>query len=295
MMTEISLPWAGQSVGDAGPYSDDDWSDVWRKLFVQDRAVQGIIRDYLDELAVSGVTSPVDVETGAAIVDGKFYENDAAATIAVPTPSVSTRVDLIVLEKDFAAQTVRITREAGTEGAGAPSIVQTDGTTWQIPLAQASITTGGVITVTDARTFVYSPLSDVYANHPIRYVSVECFSYRNDEACITGDGAGWIPDIPVELDGWVLVSGHAAHKTAGGGNANTLIQVHNVTKAQDMFSAAIRIDAGETRSEDAAAGSTVNPAQDDISAHDELRVDVDQLDNTPTPVALAVTLGFQEP
>jgi hypothetical protein len=52
-------------------------------------------------------------------------------------------------------RTVRITRIAGIEGAGAPAITQTAGTTWDIPLAQVSITTGGAITLTDQRTFAY--------------------------------------------------------------------------------------------------------------------------------------------
>jgi hypothetical protein len=151
-MAESSLPWAGTATGDAGPYSDDQWSDTWRKLFTSDRTKQGVIQGYGNELAVTGVTSPVAVNTGAAMDDGKFYENTASVNVVIPTPGGATRIDRIVLRKDFAGQTVRITRIAGTEGAGAPAITQTDGTTWDIPLAQVSITTGGVITVTDERT-----------------------------------------------------------------------------------------------------------------------------------------------
>jgi hypothetical protein len=161
-MTQTSYPWAGEVTGDAGPYTDDQWTDMFRKFFLRDRDVEGIIPGYLNGLHVTGVASPVAVNTGGAIVDGKFYENDASVNVTVPTPAAQTRVDLIVLEKDFAAQTVRIARHAGSEGAGAPSPTQTDGTTWEIVLAEASITTGGVITLTDRRKNASSPLATPY-------------------------------------------------------------------------------------------------------------------------------------
>lgn len=152
-MTEKSYVWGGISVGDASlaPYDNDEWTDVWRKMFTYDRTYQGVFNSYANALVGSGSTSPVAINTGAALVDGNFYENDASVNVAVPTPSSSTRIDLIVLRKDFNAQTVRITRVAGIEGGGAPSLVQNDGVTWDVPLYQASITTGGVITLTDLR------------------------------------------------------------------------------------------------------------------------------------------------
>jgi hypothetical protein len=68
-------------------------------------------------------------------------------------PTGATRIDRIVLRASWAAQTVRITRIAGVENDDAPALTQTPGTTYDIPLAQVSITTGGVITITDERVF----------------------------------------------------------------------------------------------------------------------------------------------
>lgn len=160
-MTETSFPWGGTTLGDAtlAPYSDDVWSDLWRLLFTTDRTLEGVIRSYLNTLLVAGTSSPVTVGTGAGIIDGKVYINDGAVAVAIPTPASSTRVDYIVLRKDWTLQTVRITRIAGVEGGGAPSLVQIDGTTWDIPLATCSITTGGVITVTDKRGYASTPLA----------------------------------------------------------------------------------------------------------------------------------------
>jgi len=51
--------------------------------------------------------------------------------------------------------TVRIAKINGVEGGSAPALTQTDGTKWEISLAQVSITTGGVITVTDERAYCH--------------------------------------------------------------------------------------------------------------------------------------------
>ena len=159
-MTQTSFYWEGTVLGDAilAPYTEAIYHSLWRKMFLRDRATQGVIRDYLNELVVTGISGGVSVATGAALVDGFFYENDAPVTVDIPTPAASTRVDLIVLRKDPTAQTVRITRIVGTEGAGRPSLTQLDGGTWDLELAQVSITTAGVITVTDFRDIAQSTL-----------------------------------------------------------------------------------------------------------------------------------------
>lgn len=156
-MAEDSFPWDGYSTGDCGPYSADSWDDLYRYLFTQDQQVtQGPLKGVGDELAVSGTSSPVSVAAGAAVVNGKFYKNTAAADVAIPTPSGATRIDRIVLRADYSAQTVRMARKAAAEGTGnAPTLTQDDGVTWEISLAQVSITTAGVITVTDERDFCH--------------------------------------------------------------------------------------------------------------------------------------------
>ena len=166
-MAEISLEWSGTLTGDAGPYSDDNWSDRWRKLFTNDRTTQGVLPNYENELEITGAATPISVNTGAALVDGKFYENTTAVTVAIPSPAVSTRVDRIVLRKSWVAQTVRITRIEGVEGGVAPAITQTDGTTWDIPLYQVTITTGGAITLTDERADVVPNITAPASIQPI--------------------------------------------------------------------------------------------------------------------------------
>ena len=159
-MAETSAPWNGTATGDASiaPYdSSTEWAAYWRALSTADAVptnLGGVIAGALNELAVTGTATPVSVASGRALAHGTWYESSAAVTVAIPTPGAATRIDRIVLRKDWAAQTVRITRIAGVEGGGAPALVQIAATTWDTPLAQASITIGAVITVTDEREFL---------------------------------------------------------------------------------------------------------------------------------------------
>ncbi len=162
-MAEISRPWDGIVTGDAGPYSDDQWTDVWKTLLGPTIAQEGVFNGQLNELDLSNVVSPVSINTGRALVDGIWYESDSAVSQAIGTPTpTNNRIDRIVLRKDWVLQTVRITRIAGAEAASPvpPAITQVDGTTWDLPLWQVHITDAGVIThYRDERSFLgqYEP------------------------------------------------------------------------------------------------------------------------------------------
>lgn len=158
-MAERSIAWTTNATGDgtSGGYSAANWQNMNLKMFITNPATEGVLYGVGNNLATAGASSPVAVNTGSALVYGIWYENDASVNVTIPTPASSTRVDVIVLRASWAAQTVRITRIAGTEGGGAPALTQTANTTWDIPLANVSITTGGVITLTDRRTWVKHP------------------------------------------------------------------------------------------------------------------------------------------
>jgi len=169
-MTQRSFFWNGTTIGDADVYTkyagyqlgDDDYvaplTDIVFKMLFSSTGNRGVLRNWLNELEVTGVGSPLQVDTGAALVYGMPYENTAAVNVTVPNPTSNTRRDLIVLRRNWAAQTIRITRIAGIEGGVVPSATQSaspDGSgIYDIPLASLSITTGGTITVTDLREFI---------------------------------------------------------------------------------------------------------------------------------------------
>jgi len=161
-MAEFSILHTTSTSGDgAATYTEAQATDAFGDFLTPNstitapHATQGVYAGAGGELAVTGTASPVSVASGAAAVAGFLYRNTAAVTVAIPTPAGSTRIDRIVLRMSWSAHTVRITRIAGTEGGAAPAITQTDNTTWDIKLAQVSITTGGVCTVTDERTFCH--------------------------------------------------------------------------------------------------------------------------------------------
>jgi hypothetical protein len=180
-MAETSMPWDGTAYP---ANTHDDW--------IYALSEDGVIEFVGNQLAVTGASSPVAVNTGWAIVNGKLYRNSASINVTVATPATSTRIDRIILRADYSAKTITCVRLAGVEGGSAPALTQTDGTTWEYSLAQASITTGGVITLTDERDIHYRN-----GFHSVTFFVPAVFAYNlTDGAAITTRQInGWsLPD-----------------------------------------------------------------------------------------------------
>jgi hypothetical protein len=161
-----------------------------------DAATQGVVRGKLNALATTGAASPVATNTGWAIVNGKLYRNTASVNTNVASPAVSTRIDRLVVRIDYTAspETGVLTLIGGIEGGAAPAVTQVDGTTWDLPLYQVSITTGGVITLTDERAYIgdgHVVAASIAAgtitadriSNRTRYLSIPCTGGWN----VTGD------------------------------------------------------------------------------------------------------------
>jgi hypothetical protein len=154
-MTENSLPFQ-DGAGDGGPYSADDWDMLLESVGLATGANVGVIPGILNELAVTSTgNNNITVNTGRAQVEGTVYENTASESKTTSSPAVGTTGRRCVLRKDWSARTVRITIISSADGTAAlPALTQTDGVTWEIPLASFTITTGGVIgALTDEREF----------------------------------------------------------------------------------------------------------------------------------------------
>lgn len=154
-MTEYGAPFDGLLTGDASvaPYSATEWARIWRLRhgvgtpFPNDGVFKGTgdgTYPALQVRATTIVSSNVEVQIGAALVDGRFYENTAANTLAVAAnASGSNRIDTVILRLDYVAQTIRLIVKQGTP-AGSPvrPTLQQDATYWEIPLADIAVANG---------------------------------------------------------------------------------------------------------------------------------------------------------
>jgi hypothetical protein len=158
-MTQTSAFWQGTSPGDAGAYSADTFNHVWEQLLHAGVANAGPIIDSntaamfgLHVQATGPASTNVDVLAGAAMVDGSFYESTATETIAIPANGLANpRIDTVVLQKDWVLQTIRLALLAGTPAASPvpPTLTQTPGVLWEIPLADITCASG-FVTITNS-------------------------------------------------------------------------------------------------------------------------------------------------
>jgi hypothetical protein len=158
-MAENSGFWTtGGATGDQqASYSQADLADFVRAIG------EGVVLEHpvLNDLECSdGGANTVDVATGAALVDGKWYINTSVQNINIPSASGAgnTRIDLLVLRADWANFNVSIFRIAGTDASSpvAPTPTQTTETTYDIVLCEVLVDVSGSVTVTDKREFLNS-------------------------------------------------------------------------------------------------------------------------------------------
>jgi len=173
-MTQISMQWDGTTTGDAtlAPYGQDEVA-VWKQaVLAYDRTAQGVLRRD-DSVVIDGTTYDLSnlleatnpssytlrVASGGALVDGvPFFSStneDFTTTddgTAITNPGSGSNYYRVVLRKDWSAQTIRLAvLDVNTSAPAA--VTQTQGTTWEISLATVEITSGGSVTITDARVW----------------------------------------------------------------------------------------------------------------------------------------------
>lgn len=155
-MTETTRPWAGTTPGDAGPYTDAQWRQLYQHVIGWGglRANVGPLlgsgaqpNEGLRVQAQSPATTAIDILAGGALVQGLGYINTATVSKTIAAnASGNPRIDTIVVRVDYALQTGRITVIQGTPAASpsAPSLTQSAGIMWDIPLADIAVANGFV-------------------------------------------------------------------------------------------------------------------------------------------------------
>ena len=120
--------------------------------------------------------------------------------------------------------------------------------------------------------------------------------YRNWIAQLNADAALTVGDdaarfrVPTAISGWNIHSVSASRKS---GTAVPAIQVRNVSTGLDVLSTKVTIDSGETDSNTAAAAAVVNTSNDDVTAGQQLAIDVD-VAGTDT-LYMVVSVQFLKP
>lgn len=183
-MAEYSRPWDGVILGDAGPYTADQWWELYRTLHIDSDEVdeRGPVAGMLDELEVIPTTPAsmnVIVEPGVGLVYGGWYLNNNDLTLAIAAnPGPGARYDRVILRASWAAQTIRTVILQGVAGGGVPALTQVAGTTWEIPLAIVYVAQGAAsiqaIDITDSRQFVNA-----------RYINLGLGDFETDPATNT--------------------------------------------------------------------------------------------------------------
>lgn len=233
-MTERSFFWT-DGVGDGGAYSQDQMRLLFQALFGAD---DGVLRDELNEYAVSINGGDLRTATGRSVVNGTLGESDAIVDKTPTVPSGGTTGLRIVLRKDWSARTVRVALLQAADGtATPPAVTQTDGTTWEISLATAEITTGGTIqNLADTRTYVkpssaatlqLAMIQNATLGGLVTTTSVTYVDYANVNAAVTVP-AGEVWDIAIlsSLEFWIQVNGYTGSLRLVKDGAE--LQVHNM-------------------------------------------------------------------
>lgn len=291
-MSEISGLWTtGGATGDQqASYTQADDATI-KKILAACSAFEGVAPGFLNELeCTENGANTVAVDTGGAVVDGKYYLNDASVDINIPSASGggNTRIDRIVLRADWAGFSVSIHRIAGTDAAtpSAPAITQTSETTYDIKLCQVLVTTGGVVTVTNERVWA------------MRYEPLGFKVFYSDEALEIGDGKLSWPILDSKLDCAKLKSARMACDTPSTSGLPTVQIARGRRTAPssapsyvDMLSTKLTIDANEYTSLDAAAPAVINASNAIVRLGDILRIDIDGAGTGTMGLDVILTFG----
>jgi len=136
-------------------YTQAHWSTA-AKILAACAGFEGVAPGLLNSLSCTASdVEEVTVNTGGAVVDGKWFLNDATQALTVAASAGgTTRIDRIILRCTWASFQCVLTVLAGTNSATptAPALTQTSGTLYEIALYQALVNSSGVVTLTDERT-----------------------------------------------------------------------------------------------------------------------------------------------
>lgn len=222
------------------------------------------------EVYADGTGLQVKVKSGEAWILGHYVRSTAEETIALAAAHATLgRYDLIVVELDWANNTIQLSKVTGTASSSPaiPSPIQSS-TVWQLPLASVLVSAG-----------VTSISSDKVSDMR-RYSSVKravLFQWLTPTGSLsTGDSKqAWA--VPPEFSRWKIarVQAHVITASSSGKPTFQIRRKRSGASDVDVLSTALTIDADENDSETASVPAEINDEYSEILAGDELHIDVD--------------------
>jgi len=200
-MAQDSAMWQGKTIGDAAstdvwsaPYSAAEFADIHSKILGGNKDSAYVIPGYGNDLKITA-NSPaamnVLVNTGAAWIKGRIYENTASETLTIaaadPTNPRLDRIILRVLLDEDTDQTIRLAVLTGTAAAtpALPALTQ-NSTTYEVAIGRVYVTAAAAsiadTEVHDERQFV-ATFDQIYKSYLsenlIRNSEYMAYSARN--------------------------------------------------------------------------------------------------------------------
>jgi len=204
-MSQHSLWWPTDGTGDGSldGYSMDDitrdqgikWNPAYTDAVLGAGIFDpyGVFFDHLSALAPTIVAGPPDdirIDTGAAIVHGFLYENDAPVLFRPWNPAGGNTGWVVMLRADWSTRTVRLVLYQSADNVIATvNPTQTAGVVWEIRIATGFVAVGGAITLlADYRRYVDAIIPIIRAWEFIPCLTVTAFGLAEN---VRYTPAGW--------------------------------------------------------------------------------------------------------
>ena len=144
-MTERHGFWTADSpVADPYVYSASEFAEMQTKGNWRDGVCLGVLNE-LEVLPVGG-NKYVRVNTGEAVLNGQWYQNDSFKDILIPDHAGTSRTDRIVVRWDNVDRVTTVERLAGTEDSTTPPELTQNYKIWEISLAIVYVSNANLTT-----------------------------------------------------------------------------------------------------------------------------------------------------
>lgn len=223
--------------------------------------LEGVAVAYLNELNPTvTAANTISINSGGALVDGKWYENTAAVPFTIPSSvSGTTRIDRIVVRATWSSFAAVLTKITGTDSATptAPAMTRNTASVYDLPICQVTVNSSGTCTIVDDRVLNLSGLSVV--------------ALGNTTTLVVGDGVFVFP-IPEILNGLRILRGDISLQNP---STSGTVTIQAALNGVDIFSTRPACPANVDDSMDATGTRGLVSGTKYLTTGARLRIDVD--------------------